>query len=87
MVERLVRIYIIGCLAVLFHSQIQASALPVHHPVRVTPGLSSSSIRTSAFTLAPLAARSGATPCWDFLFGCSVSILKSWHPLRRRSIR
>ena len=38
MVERLVRIYIIGCLAVPFHSQIQASALLVHHPVRVTPG-------------------------------------------------
>jgi hypothetical protein len=51
MVERLVRIYIIGCLAVPFHSQIQASASPVHHPVRVTPGLSSSSIRTYCSTI------------------------------------
>ena len=56
MVERLVRIYIIGCLAVPFHSQIQASALLVHHPVRVTPGSLYFS-RTSAFTVAPLAAR------------------------------
>jgi len=83
-VERFVRAVILA--ARLFHSQILASAWPLVHPEEVTPGSLFSS-RTSAFTLAPLVARSGGTPCSDFHFGCSAVPFPAPNRLFLRRIR
>ena len=74
-----------GCLAVPFPVQIQIAVAVA--PLLCLVPQRSFSVRTSAFTLAPLVARRGATPCSDFHFGCSAVPFPAPNRLFLRRIR